>query len=335
VNSLIDYKGVIHLHSSFSFDGHAPMEKIISAADHHGIDFLMLTDHDHLRARDEGWEGWQGKTLIIVGEEIAPRFNHYLGFKINKPVSYSGDPEGNNPQKYIDAVNKQGGFGFIAHPDHEGTAMFHVKQYCWNDWEVTGYSGVSVWDFMTDWQKSLRGYFSGLLSFLFPAYFLKGPHRITLERWDALNQNRKTVGIGELDNHASIKKLLGIPFVAFPFNRAFKFICTHVLTEAKFSGNSQQDTRMIYRSLLHGTLLLCLGIFSQGSRFSISDQTRTILNIPWEIVSSFPAMHNYRWLVLKKLIFGSLETAWRTFKQKRTTFPYGSPSPASIALRCF
>jgi len=267
VNGLIDYKGVIHLHSSFSFDGHAPMEKIISAADHHGIDFLMLTDHDHLRARDEGWEGWQGKTLIIVGEEIAPRFNHYLGFKINKPVSYSGDPEGNDPQKYIDAVNKQGGFGFIAHPDHEGTAMFHVKQYCWNDWEVTGYSGVSVWDFMTDWQKSLRGYFSGLLSFLFPAYFLKGPHRITLERWDALNQNRKTVGIGELDNHASIKKFLGIPFVAFPFNRAFKFICTHVLTEAKFSGNSQQDTSMIYRSLLHGRCYFALEYFHKARGF--------------------------------------------------------------------
>lgn len=27
-----DYTGVIHLHSSYSFDGHAPMENIISAA---------------------------------------------------------------------------------------------------------------------------------------------------------------------------------------------------------------------------------------------------------------------------------------------------------------
>ena len=31
-----------------------------------------------------------------------------------------------------------GGFGFIAHPDHEGTAMFHVKHYEWQKWKVSG-----------------------------------------------------------------------------------------------------------------------------------------------------------------------------------------------------
>jgi hypothetical protein len=271
-----DYTGVIHLHSSFSFDGHAPMEQIISAAEKNGIDFLMLTDHDHLKARNEGWEGWQGTTLVIVGEEIAPRFNHYLAFKTKKPVVYFGDPEGKNPQKYIDAINDQGGFGFIAHPDHEGAVMFHVKHYCWNDWNVIGYAGISVWDFMTDWQKSLHGYFSGLLSFLFPAYFLKGPRQITLARWDALNQIQKTVGIGELDNHATVKKLLGVPFVAFSFDRAFKFIRTHILTEEKFSGNSQQDTDMVYQSMLHGRCYFALEYFrkAQGFQFAIEQDQR-------------------------------------------------------------
>ena len=59
--TLYDYTGVIHLHSSLSFDGHTPMKRIIAAAEKNGIDFIMLTDHDHLKARDEGWEGWQGK----------------------------------------------------------------------------------------------------------------------------------------------------------------------------------------------------------------------------------------------------------------------------------
>ncbi|MBP1761721.1 MAG: hypothetical protein H6Q64_1263 [Firmicutes bacterium] len=268
---LYDYTGVIHLHSAFSFDGHTPMDEIISAARNNGIDFLMLTDHDHMKARDQGWEGWQGTTLVIVGEEIAPRFNHYLAFKTKEPVIAFDDPAGEKPQKYIDAVNNQGGFGFIAHPDHEGTAMFHVKHYCWNDWEVSGYAGIGVWDFMTDWQKSLRGYFSGLLSFLLPAYFLKGPRKITLQRWDTLNQIQKTVGIGELDNHASIKKLLGITFVAFPFDRAFKFIRTHVLTDNKFSGNSQQDTNMVFQSMLHGCCYFALEYFrkAQGFQFWI------------------------------------------------------------------
>jgi hypothetical protein len=269
---LYDYTGVIHLHSSFSYDGHTPIKEIIRAAEKNGIDFLMLTDHDHLKARDEGWEGWQKRILMIVGEEIAPRFNHYLAFNIKEPVVYPDDVEGINPQKYIDEVNNQGGFGFIAHPDHEGTETFHVKHYCWNDWSVGDYTGISVWDFMTDWQNSLRSYFSGFLSFLFPAYFLKGPRRITLDRWDALNQIKKTVGIGELDNHATIKNVLGIPFIAFSFDRAFKFIRTHVLTEEKFSGNSQQDTSMVFQSILHGRCYFALEYFrkAQGFQFWIN-----------------------------------------------------------------
>jgi hypothetical protein len=294
-----DYTGVIHLHSSLSFDGHAPMRQIISAAEKNGIHFLMLTDHDHLQARSDGWEGWQGTTLVIVGEEIAPRFNHYLAFKIKEPVVYFDDPEGKNPQKYIDQVNHQGGFGFIAHPDHEGTAMFHVKHYCWNDWNVSGYAGISVWDFMTDWQKSLSGYFSGLLGFLFPSYFLKGPRQVTLKRWDALNQIQKTVGIGELDNHATVKKLFGISFVAFPFDRAFRFIRTHVLTEEAFTGDSQKDTSLVYQSLLHGRCYFALEFFreARGFEFVIErDQQKfymgdhLTLAADTQLSASFPAL---------------------------------------------
>ncbi len=295
--SLYDYTGVIHLHSSFSHDGHTPMEQIIHSAQNNGVDFLMLTDHDHLRARDEGWEGWQGHTLVIVGEEIAPRFNHYLAFNIKEPIAHFDDAAGKYPQKYIDAVKNQGGLGFIAHPDHEGTALFHVKHYCWNDWNINGYAGIGVWDFMTDWQSSLRGYFSGLLSFLFPAYFLKGPRKITLERWDALNQIRKTVGIGELDNHASKKRLLGIRFVAFPFNRAFQFIRTHVLTDDQFSGDNQQDIQMVYQSLLQGRCYFALEYFRKahgfqfkmerekqkfymGDSLNLSDNTHLTVSLP-------------------------------------------------------
>lgn len=73
----------------------------------------MLTDHDHLQARKEGWEGWHGKTLVIVGEEIAPRFNHYLAFNIKEAVVCSDDPEGKNPQKYINAVRDQGDLALL------------------------------------------------------------------------------------------------------------------------------------------------------------------------------------------------------------------------------
>lgn len=265
--NLYDYTGIIHLHSAYSYDGHASLSSILQDAESCGIDFLMLSDHNHLNARTEGWEGWQGKTLLIVGQEVSPRFNHYLAFNIKTPISYPDDPEGQHPQKYIDEVNKQGGFGIIAHPDHEGAPMFHVKHYCWNDWKISGYAGLGVWDFMTDWQKSLNGYLPSLLSFLLPAYFLKGPRQITLDRWDSLNAIRKTVGIGELDNHASIKKLLGITIVAFPFKKAFRFIRTHILTDKPFSGDNRKDIDLIFRSLLHGRCYFALEYFRPAKGF--------------------------------------------------------------------
>jgi hypothetical protein len=273
---IYDYTGVIHFHSAFSFDGHNDLGKIIEAAETNGIDFLMLTDHDNLQARDEGWEGWQGKVLLIVGQEIAPRFNHYLSFNISKPII---SPENNlciSPQNYIDAVNNSGGFGFIAHPDHRGTKTFHVKHYPWIDWSVDGYTGISIWDFMTDWQSSLKSYIPSLFSFLFPAFFLRGPRKITLARWDSLNQKRKIVGIGELDNHATIKNVAGLKIEVLPFNRAFKFIHTHICTPEPLSGDSQKDIPLLLNSLRYGFCYTAMEYFksSQGFSFLITQNNK-------------------------------------------------------------
>jgi hypothetical protein len=273
---LNDYNGVVHFHSQYSFDGRIHLSKIISATEKCGIDFLMLTDHNHLRARDDGWEGWNGNVLLIVGEEISPRFNHYLAFNINEVVDNPEDANDIPPQSYINKVNAAGGFGIIAHPDHEGAKLFHVKHYPWTDWSVDGYSGISIWDFMTDWQSSLKGYLPSFFSYFFPAFFLRGPRQITLDRWDLLNQNKKIFGIGELDNHASLKKVCGITIEAFPFERAFKFIHTHVLTEEPFSQNSQKDINLLFSSLRHGRCYAAMEYFhnSRGFHFSITHNNK-------------------------------------------------------------
>lgn len=265
-----DYAGVIHFHSAFSYDGYVGLDEIIDAARKNGIDFLMLTDHDHLRARDEGWEGWHGNVLLVVGEEIAPRFNHYLAFNISGPIARPEESRGSRPQKYIDAVNASGGFGFIAHPDHEGTKTFHVKHYPWADWSVDGYTGISIWDFMTDWQSSLKGCLPSLISFFLPAFFLRGPRRVTLERWDSLNQTRKIVGIGELDNHGSLVKIGPFTISALSFQRAFKFVRTHICTLEPLSGNSRQDISLIYNSLQHGRCYAAMEYFQPARGFTFT-----------------------------------------------------------------
>lgn len=273
---LNDYTGVIHLHSDYSHDGRASILEIVEAARANGIDFVMLTDHDWLQAKHDGYERSYDGVLLFIGIEVTPRYNHYLAFGIDEPLitcdlawvfPYEDEQE-ISPQFYIDWVRSKGGLGFIAHPDHEGALRFHVKQHPWNDWSVTGYTGIGIWDFMTDFQSRLKGYPSALLSYYFPAYRLRGPKKETLARWDDLNRSRKVVGIGELDNHETVKKLLGIQFHIFPFSKAFRFIRTHILTEAEFLKEDELDREIILSALRRGRAYVALEYFERAEGFS-------------------------------------------------------------------
>jgi hypothetical protein len=265
---LYDYTGVIHIHSVYSFDGRTPVPDIIEAARINGIDFVMLTDHSNLRGREEGFEGWHGDTLLIVGQEIAPRFNHYIAFCTNTPVVIPKDEQDMDPQIYIDHVREQGGIGFIAHPDHEGTKMFHVKHFPWLNWEVTGYTGMGIWDFMSDWQSTLTGYLNALFSYFYPAFFLKGPKKETLQRWDQLNQSHKVVGIGELDNHDSIKNVMGFPVSVFPFSKAFRFLRTHLITEKPLAKDNRKDIELLLSALSQGKAYVAEEYYHEAKGFS-------------------------------------------------------------------
>ena len=263
-----DYTGIIHSHSAYSFDGRAPIGEILEAARINGIDFVMLTDHANLRAKEEGFEGWHGNTLLIVGQEIAPRFNHYLAFQIDTPVVINEDEPDIDPQIYVDEVLVKGGMGFIAHPDHAGTELFHVKHYPWLDWRVTGYTGIGIWDFMTDWQSTLSGYTRSILSFLFPAFFLTGPKKETLERWDRLNRSSKVVGIGELDNHDTLHRVLGLNLSVFPFAKAFKFMRTHVITETPLAKDNTRDIELLLSAVKQGRAYVAGEYYRQSRGFS-------------------------------------------------------------------
>ncbi|MBN2515799.1 MAG: PHP domain-containing protein [Deltaproteobacteria bacterium] len=275
---LFDYTGIIHFHSEYSWDGRIPIGDIIKAARENGIDFLMLTDHSCLEARKRGVEGWNEDVLLVVGQEISPRFNHYIAFGIDEAIAV--DEEATvPPQEYIDQVKRGDGIGFIAHPDHEGTELFHVKQFPWMDWSVSGYTGVGVWDFMTDWQSSLTNYPKALLSFAFPAHFLRGPRQVTLDRWDRLNQTSKVVGIGELDNHDTPKKICGLNISVFKFKKAFRFIRTHLLLDKPFEKDNVKDINAIINALRGGRAYVALEHFrkSRGFVLYIFDNNATAM----------------------------------------------------------
>jgi hypothetical protein len=274
-----DYRGAIHVHSTHS-DGTGSVEEIMKAASEAGLDFVLLTDHNLQRAAAEGMERWYDSTLLIVGAEIsgdgAPNHLLALGLAADAPVA---DLKGKAPQEVIDAVNRLGGFGVIAHPDHTGTERFGIPSYAWKDWAVKGYAGMGIWDLMTDWQEVVEEWTGGMEVYDEFARHLHGPKESTLKRWDELNRNgTRVAGYGEIDNHAAKRTYEGREIVVFPYAEAFKTITNHVVLDKPLPKDPAKAKAAILAALKRGSFYMAFEYYDDAAdfQFEASDGTQTV-----------------------------------------------------------
>ncbi len=274
---MFDYAGSIHFHSAYSYDARVPLPEILKAAAKTGLQFAIVTDHFRLDARQNNEEGYRDGVLLIVGEEISPRYNHYLALGIQKPVvAWKSEA---NAQRLIDEVNAQGGFGFISHPDHAGAPLIGGRAYPWIQWGARGYAGMGIWDLMSDWNASLSSPWSTLYACLRPAHVLKGPSTKTLARWDELTQKDHCVAIGEIDNHAHVRSFFGLQRTIFPFEFAFRTIRTHVLLEKPLLQDAKLDERTLLAALRQGQSYVSLDLWNdpRGFSFTVYDEKNKVL----------------------------------------------------------
>ncbi len=261
---MYDYAGNIHIHTRYS-DGSGSIPEIAESAEKAGLDFIIITDHHHLRGKPE--EGYHGKVLILVGGEFNLEYNHYLGMNIREKVSRSDD----DPQQVIDGVRKQGGIGFMAHPFEIGSPVYKKgKTYPWKDWQVTGFTGLDIWSYLSQWRDGVSGFLKGFYLYFNPHQaFKKGPLKAVLKKWDELLQERMVVGIGCSDAHA-IKINLG-PWQPIISDYYFCFQCinTHVVLEERLSGDFERDQALIYQALQTGRCFVGYDFFkkTKGFRF--------------------------------------------------------------------
>ncbi|OGR93414.1 MAG: hypothetical protein A2992_03615 [Elusimicrobia bacterium RIFCSPLOWO2_01_FULL_59_12] len=277
---MFDYAGSIHFHSAYSYDAQVPVDQIIQSGLKAGLDFALLTDHFNLDAQKDGWERMHQaggrKLLLLVGEEISPRYNHYLAFNLASPLVVSKTDL--HSQDVIDTVNAQGGFGFIAHPDHAGAPFVGIRAYPWVDWEARGFTGLSIWDLMGDWTSGLTSLWGVLRALACPAGVLRGPRPETLRRWDELAQRSHCVAIGEIDNHATRKRLFGVTKTLFPFDYAFRTIRTHVLLPHAFRGDLANDRAAVLNALRLGQSYVSLDLWNppRGFQFEALDGSQRV-----------------------------------------------------------
>lgn len=277
---MYEYTGAIHIHTRCS-DGSGSLKTIIEAARRAGTDFIVISDHNNMGIRKEGNSGWHNDILVIIGEEISPHFNHYMAVGIEKEIL----PDETCAQSNIDAVTRQGGLGFVAHPfaRHRPCSAsswldkllrLDVTVYPWDDFDAEDFDGIEVWQYMYDWVKSLNS-FNVLAHMVFPNRFITGPDAETMRMWDEANMRRKVVGIGTLDAHGKPSILRMFPVCSYRY--LLGTVRTHILTPSPFAGSRTADEQTVIEALRHGRCFFAndeLGD-SSGFRFYFKSEGTT------------------------------------------------------------
>ncbi|MGA2668234.1 MAG: CehA/McbA family metallohydrolase [Ignavibacteria bacterium] len=260
---MFEYTGAIHIHSTYS-DGTGKIEDIAHAAKDSGLDFIMMTDHNTLRPREDGYERWLNDVMVIIGFEIndTDNKNHYLAFGASEvPGAFIVLDNGELgskllPKEYVRLINEQGGFGFIAHPDEERGHIRGHSAYPWTQWDIEEFTGIEIWNHMSEWIEGMNDE-NTLQRFLHPLKTIISPPQKTLKRWDILSQQRHITAIGSVDAHAFRQNVLGFLDVeVFAYKILFKSIRTHVLVEEEILKNDpstfEQEKQKILNSLRSG-----------------------------------------------------------------------------------
>ena len=257
----VDYKGCSHVHSTYS-DGSGTMAEIASDAADAGLDFVVMTDHNTLEPKYDGWEGWNGGVLVVVGVEASPRgMGHCVAMAIDGCGNYRHVP----PDEYLEDVRQQGGMAFVAHPMGKTKRLFGVRLAPWENWAGDGIAGMEIWSYMHDWIDKLSP-LNFVSHYLRPHDQIAGPNPKVLAIWDELTKSRKVVGISGLDVHA--RKSWPIPILnVFPYAELFKTVRTHVIAP-RLSGDAAHDVALVEEAHREGRCYIAYDLLADATGFS-------------------------------------------------------------------
>jgi hypothetical protein len=249
-----EYTGNLHVHSPYS-DGHGTHSDIALAAIQAGLDFVVVTDHNVYVGGMDGYR-YRGdeRVLLLTGEEVHdqkrdPQKNHLLVFESKKELS----PMAPEPQRLINAVKQSGGLSFIAHPLDPAAPSFDEPDLSWVDWDVEGYTGLELWNFMSEFKSHLNSMVKALYYAFNPHRSAVGPFDEVLQRWDQLlASGKRVVAIGSADAHATPHRRGPLKRIILPYEFLFRTVNTHVLTNEPLTGNAEDDRRRLFHSIALG-----------------------------------------------------------------------------------
>jgi hypothetical protein len=323
--AIYEYVGNMHMHTPYS-DGELTHAQIADAALSAGLDFVIVTDHN---VWVDGLEGYYGPTpdrrvLLLVGEEVhdprrVPQANHLLIYGANAELSTLAP----DPQQLLDAANEREALTFLAHPVEVAAPLFGEDALSWVDWDADGYTGIELWNYMSEFKSYLTGKRAALRAALNPDQFISGPFPEALSLWDRLLRDGRRVRIiGGADAHGTTYSMGPLTRTIFPYEYLFRCVNTHVLTYRPLTGNIDEDRSIIFQALRDGRAYVGydLPASTHGFRFSAQGHNFSTVMGGWirlghgvtlQMVS--PLMADMRLLKDGKVIQRETEGTHRTY----------------------
>ena len=297
----IECVGALHIHTLYS-DGSAGMEQVLQAAEKAGLDFVVVSDHDSLAGRREEWEGCHDGMEVLVAGEITPRFEpHMLAMRVAQCAGYATLPN----RRTLDAIQEQGGYTIVAHPQGKRRFWPHVDQKPWRDWEHPCISGMEIWAYMHDWVARVKWWRFPVahISCSAPERIVRGPEKTILAVWDEIGRWRRLAGVGGLDCHARRIPSLGVSI--FAYERMFRFLRNHFFirrdTPAGARGAALWEALEKGRGFVAHDILAdsagarCFGCMPDGTRIMMGEERAFVAGTTLTI--TLPCRAEIRWIV--------------------------------------
>lgn len=266
----------LHMHTRYS-DGTGLHKDIAAAAMRQGLDAVIVTDHNVLAGGFEGYHrAGDKRVLMLIGEEVHdqardPQKNHLLVFGANRELATLAE----DPQALINAVRDAGGICFLAHPHEPAAPLFHETDITWENWEVQGYTGIELWNHLSQLKYKLHNWPSAIFHVFFPFFYSHGPDLPTLQKWDELlASGRRIAAVGGSDAHALHYRLGPLRRTIFPYDFHFRALNTHLLLDRPLDGDSSADSGLVLDSLGRGRGWVGFDLLGPTRGFRFSAQGR-------------------------------------------------------------
>ena len=244
----------LHMHTTYS-DGHASHAEIAQAALKAGLDVVIVTDHNVLVSGLDSYHQKDGKTvLLLVGEEVhdqnrQPQKSHLLVLGAGRELATFA-PE---TQRLVDQVQLSDGVSFIAHPYENALPAFGEGDISWENWEVRGYTGIELWNGLSELKNVIHSRLQAIFYALLPQYIARGPLPQVLARWDEITSSgRRVVAVAGSDAHAMHMHMGPIRRTIFPYEFHFRCINNHLIIPQALSGDLTTDRRTVLAALRKG-----------------------------------------------------------------------------------